>query len=413
MEEYALQVTDEQGRTLEDPRALWHGVWMGGGVCGPGEIGPGESFTKHVYLNQWVLPLSPGRYQVVGVYGGQWPRPDGGSVRSPAVEIEVRPRPEAEMEAYLARLSHELESADPDRRSQAVAYLGFTGSPHALPPIISRLYDEGRNVSFYAQQSFLYMTDKAACIEALLTVLRQRGPHRHLQYLLEIYQVPRNQTLAVTLSWLSDPDPVRRAEAAHVLGRYSEMGQAALDPLLGALKDENPQVRRAAAYALHGYRGPQVTAALIAASKDPDPEVRHWVAESLGVIKDERAVPCLREMIADTSDVAMAAMRALENIGTPAARDALRRGLEVREQDIRLRAATALLGLGDDSVRELLAKALETAQPDPASNLCNALGNAIEKRRIPGPGPEGSPWGVDRDAWIRWLRQKPDLPAGP
>jgi hypothetical protein len=69
--------------------------------------------------------------------------------------------------------------------------------------------------------------------------------------------------------------------------------------------------------------------------------------------------------------------------------------------------------MGDDSVRELLAKALETAQPGPASNLCNALGNAVEKRRIPGPGPEGSPWGVDRDAWIRWLRREPDPTAEP
>ena len=102
--------------------------------------------------------------------------------------------------------------------------------------------------------------------------------------------------------------------------------------------------------------------------------------------------------------VAKTAVHGLANIGTPEAVEALRTGLEVEQEEIRARAAIALIGLGDDSVRELIAKALEGGDWRLREMIRGSLGYAVERRGIPGPGPEGSPYTADADAWIKWLR---------
>jgi HEAT repeat protein len=411
MNEYAVQVSDQQDRTLEDPRELWGGAWLGGGASGGAEIAPGESFTKHIYLNQWVMPLPPGGYTVVGIYHPDvWAPSEQTAVRSQPAEIQVRPRTEAEMKARIAELALELEATEPERRVQAVRYLGFTGSAHALPYLTSGLYEQGSNVPFRASEAFLYMTDTDACIEALLTTLNERGPARPLQYLLNQYQVPKEQTLAPTVRRLSDPNPAIRAAAAGALGQHHELGDAALDPLLGALKDEDPQVRRAVAGALYNYRMPRASQALLAATEDPDESVRETAARVLGNTQVAAAIPRLRELMEDTRMVARDAVDALVSIGTPEAAEALRSGLQLQEEQIRVRAAIALLRLGDDSTRELIAKALEGGDWRLRQMIYGYLGYAVERRGIPGPGPEYNPYTAGPDAWIQWLRRPPPNP---
>ncbi len=410
MGQYRLVVTDERGRRLADPWKVWGGGGRSGGL-NLADISPGESFTKHVYLNQWVMPLSPGHYTVVGVY---WPHPHGarwGYAAVPhclPVEMDVRPRTEADLKAYVRRLGGELQSDEPQRRLQAVRYLGFSGSLHALSDIARTLYDEGQNVAFRAGEAFRYMTDRNACIRVLLRTLDERGPITRLQYLVAHYKVPKSRTLAPTIKGLSDPDATRRAAAARTLGQYYDMGDAALVPLLGTLKDKDPGVRQAAVSALWNYRLPKATAALLAASYDPDEQIRRLVIQTLGILKAEAAIPRLSELLVETPMIACAAVDALRKIGTAEAVEALRDGLEVVEETVRVRTAAALLSLGDDSVRALLADALESASfPWLASDICNLLGNAVEKRGIPGPGPEGKTHMIDPEAWLKWLRQSP------
>jgi HEAT repeat protein len=121
------------------------------------------------------------------------------------------------------------------------------------------------------------------------------------------------------------------------------MGDAALDPLLRALKDEDAEVRIRVAAVLSNYRAPKVTEALLAASNDPDEEARRMIVDVLGTVKAEAAIPRLRELLADTPMVAKTAMRGLENMGTPAAMEALASGLKegVSDPDPERRAAVA------------------------------------------------------------------------
>lgn len=65
MFEYALEVTDAQGLRQSDPRQYGG---SGGGMCQDAQLAPGGSFSKEICLNEWVLPMAPGRYTVCGFY---------------------------------------------------------------------------------------------------------------------------------------------------------------------------------------------------------------------------------------------------------------------------------------------------------------------------------------------------------
>jgi len=409
MPEYAVEVTDEQGRKLGDPRKLWSGGWVGGGLSGGANLPTGGSFTKHVYLNQWVMPLGAGRYTAIGVYKPMQPAPEApvGPLRSAPVPFEVRARSEADLRAYIRLLGQELDSSKAECRLQATRYLGFTGSPRALQHLAASLYDDGPNVAFWAQEAFLYQTDREACVQALLAALESRGAASGVTHLLQHYDVPRSRTLAPTAKWLSDPDPKRRAAAASALARYSELGDAALTPLLAALGDQDTGVRQAVAGALCMYRKARATQALLTATHDHDVNVRFKAVWSLGTSHAGAAVPRLQELLHDVPVVAQEAVRSLEAIGTPAAKEALGHGLNLADDRSRMMAAGALLALGDDSVRELLAKALEAADPALREFIHNQLNMAVQKRRIPGPRPDGA-WCYDSRGWVTWLRQAHD-----
>src|SRR5688500_2961405 len=63
-----------------------------------------------------------------------------------------------------------------------------------------------------------------------------------------------------------------------------------VDALIARLKDENAEVRRAAANSLGRLEDTRAVPGLIAAMKDPEPHVRASVAEALGQLEDNRAI---------------------------------------------------------------------------------------------------------------------------
>src|SRR6185436_6029589 len=67
--------------------------------------------------------------------------------------------------------------------------------------------------------------------------------------------------------------------------------EAAIDALVGALKDSDAGVRRQAAAALGSLRNPRAVQGLVAALKDADADVRVRVVSALGEIGDRQAVP--------------------------------------------------------------------------------------------------------------------------
>jgi hypothetical protein len=98
------------------------------------------------------------------------------------------------------------------------------------------------------------------------------------------------------IALLMDEDSDVRVHAATALGWVG--GKDAVQPLLVALEDSNPYVRRYAARALCWVVDKTAVDGLVEALKDEDTYVRRYAARALGWSHDERAVRPLLELLA-------------------------------------------------------------------------------------------------------------------
>ncbi len=95
--------------------------------------------------------------------------------------------------------------------------------------------------------------------------------------------------------------------------RQRDTTSIAVPALIAALKDNDVEVRRAAASSLANLEDPRAVPGLIDALKDSDKEVRVMAANALGNLEDPRAVPGLAALVSDrSSDVRAAALSALD-----------------------------------------------------------------------------------------------------
>ena len=146
---------------------------------------------------------------------------------------------------------------------------------------------------------------------------------------------------------LKDEDENGRCRAAFALGLLGRAAEVAVPALIGALKDEDREVRRNAAEAL-GQIGPAAVPALIKALKGQDGIPRLGAAEALGKI-GPAAVPALIEALKGQDGVSrLGAAEALGKIGpaAEAAVPALIEALKDRDMWVRWAGAKALGQIG-------------------------------------------------------------------
>ncbi|MBZ5534655.1 MAG: HEAT repeat domain-containing protein [Acidobacteriia bacterium] len=153
-----------------------------------------------------------------------------------------------------------------------------------------------------------------------------------------------------TLRHLKSEYPEQRIRAVTELGVLR--GPVALTPLMGALLDPDVSVREAAGEVLSEidphWAELEITRSaipkLLTALKDDHWEVRQAAAQTLGKIRDERAVKplVLATLRVDNWMVRSAAAEALAKIGDSGANRALTAALKHQNAAVRKRAAEAL-----------------------------------------------------------------------
>jgi beta-lactamase regulating signal transducer with metallopeptidase domain len=140
---------------------------------------------------------------------------------------------------------------------------------------------------------------------------------------------------------LRDSDAEVRASAVEALGDMHDAASA--DAIAALIKDPHRDVRSHAIEALTDLELTEAPAALLDALRDSDAEVRHQAVHAVGHFQDARAVPVLRALLDDPNgDVREGAVEALGEIRNEAAIQALIVALKAKDPKVRQAAADAL-----------------------------------------------------------------------
>jgi hypothetical protein len=159
------------------------------------------------------------------------------------------------------------------------------------------------------------------------------------------------------------------------------IGKPAVKPLIVALKDNHPLVRRHAAEALGGIKDPRAVEPLIAALKDSDSLIRRHVVKALGKIGDLRAIKPLIAVLNEDreSHVRMSAAEALGWIEEPGVVDPLVSALKDEDATVRGYAADALGEIKDARAVAPLVATLKDKDRYVCKKAARALTNVTGK----------------------------------
>jgi HEAT repeat protein len=254
--------------------------------------------------------------------------------------LGVIARPPLSGEAVPA-LIKALDHYDPSVRAGAAAVAGRLKVTSAGEVLIKAINDSKAPVRFAAMRALGEIRDEAA-IEALTQQLNYYGKGEGAWSALDaLARIGHSSSAPLFKARLVDKDQYLRRAAAEGLGRAGDASEiSALE--IGAGNDPSAMVRAAMAFALQklgrnyltrlvdfmstakmvpqieGYLlelGPAVARELLPRLQEPDPAIRARVADVLGALGDQSALPALQTAAQDRDrDAADAAKRAIERI---------------------------------------------------------------------------------------------------
>lgn len=182
------------------------------------------------------------------------------------------------------------------------------GDPQFIKPISNLLVHDCPEPPEAAMRALKKMQAKA--IPILIMELKEPGAARHSAIAMGLAELGAAAADPL-LEALKDPDPATRHGAAWALGQMRE--PRALAPLLGMLADANDDARAGAAWALGQLRDPQAIEPLIQLGSQTQAVSRAAAAEALGLLGDARAGTTLEKLTQDADPrVARAARTGLQ-----------------------------------------------------------------------------------------------------
>jgi HEAT repeat protein/AAA+ ATPase superfamily predicted ATPase/energy-coupling factor transporter ATP-binding protein EcfA2 len=179
----------------------------------------------------------------------------------------------------------------------------------------------------------------------------------------------RDRTLAISLAGLRGGDTIRRS--------------GLVSPVLSALGDPRPVVRREAAAAAGRLGDASAIASLLSSLGDPDPEVQAASSKALATFGERTIQPLLRQLSLPDESLRRAAMLALARHGGRAV-TALVPLLDTGSAAVRQEAVEALALIGAEAVPALV-KVLEEAPPRGSRSENQVAGAAAALTKIGRP----------------------------
>jgi HEAT repeat protein len=258
------------------------------------------------------------------------------------------------------KLIRELDAKEAEVRMNAAIDLGKMKDPRVVSPLIAALRDKDKYVPVRAEESLVALGPVA--VEPLIAALRKRDePNRPavariigkvmdvrgIEPLTEamddsnpaLAKEARDALLKILPAALKDSRADVRLKAAKILQDVPD--PIAVDPLIGALRDKDINVRRRAGIAL-GKIGQPAVKSLVGLLKDPDPEMRRVAVEQLGKTRHPEALEPLLTAVRDPDpNVQWWAAWALGEMG-PTAEEDLKKLLRDPDRGVQRWAKEAL-----------------------------------------------------------------------
>jgi HEAT repeat protein/beta-lactamase regulating signal transducer with metallopeptidase domain len=182
---------------------------------------------------------------------------------------------------------------------------------------------------------------------------------------------------------LRDEDAEVRQAAAHALGRIGD--RMAITPLVNTLDDPEIEVVSAALDALGNFdRGvPAAPVRRLLSSSNAD--IRHSALHILGHLKDRESIAAIARLVSDQdANVRQTAIQALSEIGDPSSAAAIAGAISDVDADVRESALEALSELGGTIPEGAVQRALRDVDAD----VRDAAIHLVEERRLVSMVPE-------------------------
>lgn len=273
-------------------------------------------------------------------------------------------------------IAERLGSPRKDIRKKAIEDLGEFKHPAAVKALIKAIKDKGELMDEIWESLFKI---GAEGMEALVEALGEEEKQRRV-YAAQALKRIGFKAVDPLVNALKTGEVTQRRFAAAVLGGIHSY--RVVEPLMNTLKDKDQTVRQEAAYALCRLVSisPRVfphsasIEPLIEALRSDDPLLRRYSAEIVGSTRDHRAVASLLEAIDDEDSVVRrCVIMALGRIGDSQALAPIIKALDDSDWEIRNCATKALGEIGDVTAIEHLIKRFSDANSNVPFNAQDAL----------------------------------------
>jgi HEAT repeat protein len=256
--------------------------------------------------------------------------------------------------------------------------LATTGDARAFPYFTAALFWGNKQARFQAVEG-LRMLGAANVVEPLLEALNDKYQlvrHHARSALVSV----GHQAIGLVIAELENIKPQTRLYIMRILGEIKDA--AAIQPLLQCLKDDIHDIRKQAAKSLAKFES-QAAGPLLEALNDPDKMFRGEVIQTLGLIKDTRALEPLIELLKDKEgDVRAEAAKALGQLKDKRAVESLLDALTDDDDELRAAAAKAFILILDQRAVEPLINLLEDPHGLVRESAAEALGVLGDKRAV-------------------------------